>query len=86
MSRYDYRVRRKLFDRGQSSSHKDFNSFEKKYNQRHRIQRTSRFLLILLALIVLIGIAVFTAKADHINDTPNPLKREIEIQSPKHSL
>lgn len=86
MSRYDYRVRRKLFNRGQENSHKDFNSFERKYNQRHRIQRASRFLLILIALIVLIGIAVFAAKADNIKKKSAPLESEKELAHTKNPL
>lgn len=86
MSRYDYRMRRKLFNRHGSNPHKNFGAFEKEFIHKRRVQRTSRFLLVLLILVALIGLAVFTANAENIQKSPTPLKGEIEITSTNSRL
>lgn len=80
MSRYDYRVKRKLFGRSQLSEHKDFGSFQKEYLHRRRVLRNSRFLVILIALIILIGIAVFAARADVSKEHAIPLHDEKSVR------
>lgn len=64
MSRYDYRVKRQLFQKRNVEKYKNFRSFEKEYLARSRFQKLVRFLLILIALILLIFALIFTVNAE----------------------
>lgn len=63
MTRYDFRVRRQLFQRKGAERFQNFEALEKRYRSRKRMANIGRSMLILLALIILIGVLVFTAKA-----------------------
>lgn len=86
MSRYDYRTRRKLLSRHSSNPHKNFGAFQKEYLHKRRIQRTNRFLVILIILVGLIGLAVFSAKADEYKQLKPPLKKEFSVTATKSLL
>ncbi|MAE84846.1 MAG: hypothetical protein CMB80_19060 [Flammeovirgaceae bacterium] len=86
MSRYDYRTKRKLFNRHGSNPHKNFGAFEKEFMHKRRVQRTSRFVVILIVLVALIGIAVFTAQAEQKKEPVAPFKQEVEVQVTKSIL
>ncbi|MFY0601722.1 MAG: hypothetical protein JXR03_18760 [Cyclobacteriaceae bacterium] len=64
MSRYDFRFRRQVFRNRNIERHQDFHFIEKRYAARKRTQGISRLIVILIALAILIGIAIFTANAD----------------------
>lgn len=86
MSRYDYRTRRKLFNRHNANPHKNFGAFEQEFTKRRRTQRTSRFVLLLMGLILLVMLAFFTAKADKKQEQPQLLKNEKEVLFSKNAL
>lgn len=64
MPRYDYRIKSRVFRESDVNRHQDFNRIKKQYASHRRTAKTARFVLILIALVLLIGILVFTARAD----------------------
>lgn len=86
MSRYDYRIRKKLFRRKGHGQQPDFGAFHKQYESRRKAQRISRFVLILIALVFLVGIAIFTARAEHTSDTKVIRQYEKKYESTREPL
>lgn len=63
MSGYDYRIRRNVFRSKRIEKYQNFQSLQDRYRSGRRMQSLARFLLILIALVVLIGFLIFTANA-----------------------
>lgn len=66
MTRYDFRVRRQLFQRKGAERFQNFEALEKRYKSRRRMAVIGRSLLILIALVILLGVLVFTSKANNL--------------------
>jgi|GEM_PF-2777870 len=87
MTRYDYRIRRQLFQR-RTERFQNFDALEQRYRSRKRTTNIVRFLIILIALIILVGILVFTAKADNHN-YKSPVTKgqpEVKLKFPQKDL
>ncbi|MEQ8469906.1 MAG: hypothetical protein RIC35_01905 [Marinoscillum sp.] len=81
MSRYNYRVKRKLFQRKGEGQNQDFGAFQRQYQSRKRMQKINRFLLILIALILLIGVAVFSAYGEQNVNNQSESHPEVKYNS-----
>lgn len=87
MTRYDYRIRRQLFQR-RTERFQNFDALEQRYRSRKRTTNIVRFLIILIALIILVGILVFTAKADE-SHYQSPITKgdpEVSMKFPQKDL
>ncbi|MEP4533736.1 MAG: hypothetical protein ABJ004_11670 [Cyclobacteriaceae bacterium] len=64
MSRYNYRIKQRVFRQSDINRHQNFQDLEKRHAAHKRSANIMRLVLILVALVVLIGILVFAANAD----------------------
>lgn len=82
MPGYDYRIRRNTFRNRNIEKHMDFRSVEHRYRSGRRVRAISKLLLILIALIILIGILVFTAGASQTSPPSNEDFSELKFEVP----
>lgn len=80
MPRYDYKIKKNLFQNRESTRHQNFQSIEKRYASRRRSHNALRIILILATLIVLIGILIFSANADQKRQPSNENKNHQEFR------
>ena len=79
MPRYDYRVRRQLFQNRNIDKYKNFNSLEKQFEARNRTHKLVRLLLILLALLLFTLTIVFVSSASERDHQDLPGSDPIEF-------
>ena len=68
MTKYDIRIRRESFSKGRIERHKDFKKFSGMYEQQRPKGSSTRLLLIILTLVILVAVVLFGYF--RVNETP----------------
>jgi len=70
MRKYDFKVRKELFQKGQIQRYKDFRSFERTFSARKRTQSRHRNVLVFVILLILLVVLLFSVKSQPIQPYP----------------
>lgn len=79
MTRYDFKIKQRVFRSGKIRSHGDFERFERGYRERKKNSIRWRTLVVMIALIFLIVIILFSVKA--ISASRSPYQHDLEQQN-----
>lgn len=78
MTKHDIKIRKNLLKKGSIRQYKDFHKFEKMYVKKKRKHHTLKWLVILIALIILLSVYFLLGSFE---ESTLPLKREIEFNN-----
>lgn len=79
MSKHEIRVRNRLIRKGSIRQYKDFHKFKNLYVKKKRKHHTVRWLIIIVALIILLSMYFLSGSLQ--TESRTPMKKELEFNN-----